>query len=488
MPRFQRPLNWAPDDARLLLDSIYRGYPIGTLLFWQKKADPEQVRFGPNIAFDVDGRADAWWIVDGQQRLTSLVRVLLGPINDEFHLWFDLDDEAFVRSTRKGNEASRYLPLTEVIDSERVLQWVNENALSAERTKTAFRLNKRVREYSVPAYIVETEDEQVLRRIFERTNSSGKPLTKADVFDALHGGRGAAEPADFESVATSLSDLGFGDLEEEVLHRALLAIHGFDAAGGQVPASFPDAPGAYKRTAVAMRATIVFVMGHVGIPHLSLLPYKQPLVAIAKFLDRHPAPSARSLELLRRWVWRGAWSGAHRGDTVSTRAILDAIAGDEDDSIQRLLQTMEKAEPKLGGLETYNFRTARTKLEVLTLLSLGPRNLQTGAPIPPSSINGPDALAALGIVPGESTIAGRIVHPRMPKLAAMLVRAEPSVRASHAVSDQARAALVNGDDDDFLALRRSDIERLVVSFLRARAKWEANDRPALSSLRVTDED
>lgn len=488
VPRFQRGLKWKPEDALLLLDSIYRGYPIGTLLFWQTKAGAEQVSFGPKVTYDADARADAWWVVDGQQRLTSLVRVLLGPVDDEFHLWFDLDDESFVRGARHRTDASRFLPLTEVIDSERLLQWVNEHGLSADRKKVAFRLNKRVREYSVPAYIVETENEEVLRSIFERTNGSGKALTLADVFDALYGGRAAKEPADFEGVANSLADLGFGDVDENILYRALLAIHDLDPTSGEIRASFPNAAEAYKRTAVAMRGAIVFIVGHVGVPHASLLPYKQPLVALAKFFDRHPEPSPRSRELLRRWVWRGAWNGAHRGDTVSTRAILDAVSGDEDGSVQRLLLTIDKKEPKESGVASYNFRTARTKLEVLSLLSLMPKHLVTGSPISPSSVTGPDAIAAIDVAPGITTIAERVVHPRIPKLAAALAHADRTIRESHAVSSEAHAALVEGRAQAFFRLREQTIQELVVSFLRSRAKWKENDRPPLRGLRIPDED
>ena len=35
VPAFQRRLKWDVKDARVLFDSIYRGYPVGTLLFWQ---------------------------------------------------------------------------------------------------------------------------------------------------------------------------------------------------------------------------------------------------------------------------------------------------------------------------------------------------------------------------------------------------------------------------------------------------------------------
>ena len=487
IPPFQRALKWQPDDARLLLDSVYRGYPIGTLLFWQTKAEAAQVHFGPTVTIDAGARNDAWWVVDGQQRLNSLVRVLVGSGEDEFRLWFDLDSEEFVRESRTRSDSSRFLPLTEVLDSERLHQWVSEEGLSADRKRIAFRINKRIREYAVPAYIVETENQEVLRRIFERANNSGKALSPADVFDALYGARGHEDPTDFEAVAAALVDLGFGELEENILYGALLAIHDLDAVGGKVPTSFSNAPQAYKRTALALRSAVVFVMGTVGIGHANLLPYKQPLVALAKFFDRFPQPSARSRELLRRWIWRGAWSGVHRGDTVSTRAILGAIGEDENDTLQRLLATVGKTEPEERGPVPYNFRNARSKLDVLGLLSLGPRHLVTGAPLPPSSISGPESIAVIASGEGTGTVAGRLIHPPLPKLRSALVRADAALRATHAVSDRAHAALLDGDLEAFLKEREASVKTVVQSFLRLRAKWGDNDRPPLDALLVSDE-
>ncbi len=487
IPRFQRALNWEPEDARLLLDSIYRGYPIGTLLFWQSKADAAQLSFGTLIV-DADARADAWWVVDGQQRVTSLVRALLGSPDDDFHFWFDLDEEAFVRGSGLRGDRDRFLPLTEVLDSERLHAWVGERSLSSDRKKVAYRLNKRVREYSVPAYIVETTNEDVLRRIFERTNSTGKALAAADVFNALYGAREAAAPADFEAVAASLKDLHFGEIDSQILYRALLAIHDLDAVGAKIPGSFPDAPQAFRRTALAMRAAVVFVTGHVGMPNTDLLPYKQPLVALAKFFDRHPEPSARSYELLARWIWRGAWSGAHRGDTVSTRAILGAIDENEDDTVQRLLGSVGKLAPSPEPeLPLYNFRNARSKLEVLALLSLAPRHLVTGAAIAASQVNGPEALAVIDPKDGARTLANRLVHPAVPDILRALTHAEGRIRATHAVSEEAYAALLAGDRAGFFRLRGHTLRGVVRSFLESKAKWGDNDRPPLRALAVAEE-
>ncbi len=74
LPDIQRPFVWSSTKARDLFDSLYRGYPVGTLMFWETGADvsTRQVGGGDN------DKVAKLLVVDGQQRLTSLYAVLTG--------------------------------------------------------------------------------------------------------------------------------------------------------------------------------------------------------------------------------------------------------------------------------------------------------------------------------------------------------------------------------------------------------------------------
>ena len=74
LPDIQRPFVWSAAKTRDLFDSMYRGYPVGTLMFWETGAEvgTRQVGGGPGE------RVAKLLIVDGQQRLTSLFAVLTG--------------------------------------------------------------------------------------------------------------------------------------------------------------------------------------------------------------------------------------------------------------------------------------------------------------------------------------------------------------------------------------------------------------------------
>jgi hypothetical protein len=82
IPSFPRGLKWDRMDARLLLESLYRGYPVGTLLLWETAAPAGEGRIG-SLTLPAPPMENALWVVDGQQRIVSLARVLLAADPDE---------------------------------------------------------------------------------------------------------------------------------------------------------------------------------------------------------------------------------------------------------------------------------------------------------------------------------------------------------------------------------------------------------------------
>lgn len=87
LPDIQRPFVWKNALVRNLFDSMYRGFPIGYLLFW-KNGSAESAR---GIGVDQKQKIPELLIVDGQQRLTSLYAVIKGiPVireNYEHEQW-----------------------------------------------------------------------------------------------------------------------------------------------------------------------------------------------------------------------------------------------------------------------------------------------------------------------------------------------------------------------------------------------------------------
>src|SRR5215204_6020263 len=72
LPDIQRPFVWSPAKVRDLFDSMYKGFPIGYLLFWSNN----NTNGARQIGKDKKQSIPRLLIVDGQQRLTSLYAVL----------------------------------------------------------------------------------------------------------------------------------------------------------------------------------------------------------------------------------------------------------------------------------------------------------------------------------------------------------------------------------------------------------------------------
>src|SRR5881396_2010804 len=76
LPEMQRRYVWRAPRVRDLLDSLYRGYPSGSILVWETEGEPPTRDLAiPQQASPFAGHK---LLLDGQQRLTSLSAILRG--------------------------------------------------------------------------------------------------------------------------------------------------------------------------------------------------------------------------------------------------------------------------------------------------------------------------------------------------------------------------------------------------------------------------
>ena len=86
LPAMQRPFVWKDDRIAKLIDSLLRGFPIGTALLWKTATVQRFRRFqkdvqsdaGITVDFDSDHSTERYLVLDGQQRLTSLFVAISG--------------------------------------------------------------------------------------------------------------------------------------------------------------------------------------------------------------------------------------------------------------------------------------------------------------------------------------------------------------------------------------------------------------------------
>ena len=377
IPPFQRPLRWKSKQVIEFFDSIRRGFPVGDLLLSRDRANREALRFGP-CAVDAPEQHAALWVIDGQQRITALVACLMRndptPKGDYWAIWYDLENEVFVR-LHQMIVPSGWIPLNVLCNSVSLLKWIlvwpygDQNPDLVDR---ALELGKAVREYEVPAYIVDGADESLLRLIFTRVNTAGSKMRESEIFEARYGKEGDKP---IRTAVARLTDLGFGELDEDLFLRCLRSTCGISAIES-IESPEDIAGDSILRTEKAFRRAVFALQSAAGIPHWKLLPYRLPIIFLTTFFDRFPNHDSRVDRLAAKWAWQGALSGEHQEVT--------------DAKINRLLK------------ETQNFVRADEALSSL-LKTMGPKSLEELANNPAAEF---DKLISMNRASGKIFILG----------------------------------------------------------------------------------
>ena len=200
MPEFQREYVWSIEDAKKLMFSLFRGYPTGSLLFWETETPPEI----KNNAIDPTKLGLTKVILDGQQRLTTLYMLIKGDIppyyteadlkNDPRHLYFNVgtaDFQYYQKSRMENNPL--WLSVIDCFDEEKVEPYdISEQHVNGHKEAdfkdtmkvVSSNLNKLrlIQKQQYPIQNVPksaTIDEAI--DVFDMVNSQGTKLTDAEL-------------------------------------------------------------------------------------------------------------------------------------------------------------------------------------------------------------------------------------------------------------------------------------------------------------------
>lgn len=441
VPPFQRPLRWRANEVRNLFDSIWHGYPVGSLLFWQREAPAEVLRMG-DLVVNAPARTDARYAVDGQQRITSLACVLLHPhptrsSKDIFALWFDLESERFAGPADEALGGPTWIPLNVVLDAVELQTWWADQVELHERVdlfRKALLLGKRVREYQIPSYIVDSGDQQVLQVIFTRLNSAGVAMRLSEVFRALHLVGEEDDPV--KAMRLLVQESGLGTWNDEALVQALRVGASEDLAT-PMKLEVGSLRAHLDQSLAAVSLALEFFRDDIGLPHIRLLPSRFPFLVLVRYFLFFPTPPPRARILLRRWFWRGVISGrllnmnnprlraiqklVIKSDTDSLVALLGDAGCPTEETIREFAQQIPRAERRANAVEE--------RIGLIVLASLKPLEARSGSPIDVGQLTEAAGAAALG-----SAVKGdwRVIHPRIDGLAEALAASDPEIQASHA--------------------------------------------------------
>ncbi|MEU6849794.1 DUF262 domain-containing protein [Actinacidiphila alni] len=529
VPHFQRDFRWQSQDVLRLFDSIVKGYPIGNLLLWVRRQQAEEFTLG-RLKLTAPPHDESLWVVDGQQRLTSLANALStdGHPYKPFTVYYDLAAREFVESPRSPERHHVALPV--LFDLKKLLTWFRTDGMDAsEYFDEAERVATALRQYKVPAYLVRQDDRDALTDIFDRMNNYGRRLNRAEIFSALYSGeeKGADDRLTLARISDNVAArTGFGSVDTGTILASVLARRGpdpmrdirveFSIAGRRTQPEFPDEDQltAYSQGEEALVRAVTFLIRDAGLPHISLLPYRALLVTLTRFFAHFPEPHPNNIRLLRRLFWRLSLVGpmVFKGSfTLFSRTLGSKIRpGDEEGSLRAMLDTIADARPVMPGAERFRTNEATTKIILSAWWSLGPRSLTTGEILDSQSLDtllGADRTAANAapmifprVKSPKSRLwpANRLFLPTasdpVSEIPTLLTHQSPeiddetweSVLASHLL-DRDVAALADEDRDIFLARRQERVLQQLNGFLRRMAEWEYEDTPSLDSLDLDDE-
>lgn len=191
LPEFQRGYVWNRNQVRDLMYSLYRRYPVGSLLIWTTKTDTAEVRG--------DGKLSAGsvkLILDGQQRITSLYGMIRGVIppffdgnaNNFTGLFFDLEEEKFEFYTSKMKDNPLWVDVTKLMKGGlgrfvRRVDKFSESERQADEYADRLTALYNIRDVDLHIEEVTGEDKSVdvVVDIFNRVNSGGTKLSKGDL-------------------------------------------------------------------------------------------------------------------------------------------------------------------------------------------------------------------------------------------------------------------------------------------------------------------
>lgn len=222
IPTFQRDVVWEKENVKKLWDSIYKFYPLGSILVWKTDIKLQNHRHigGHQIADDQSFSSDFQYLLDGQQRTTSLLTSLYGgkiqgkdnfdpslyvdltvenadETDDEiykkrFLYWDEIDDKdgTFKRNTgrKKKYDSGLIVKLIEIKEQFDTVQEkiVNHPDVNQQYNHPFWVELRRIKQVldNYRLSFIELKGIQVAEvcQIFERINQAGKPL---DIFDIV---------------------------------------------------------------------------------------------------------------------------------------------------------------------------------------------------------------------------------------------------------------------------------------------------------------
>lgn len=345
VPEIQRAYVWNRPQVRDLLDSLYRGYPVGTILIWQTGEAP------PAKPLEVQQGGAAWepvrFLLDGQQRLTSLTRVFQEGKPD---IRFNLETEEFQVSNAAIGRDPRWIQVTDLFRRGAIPVAVERGLIQRPDAQTLLeRLNRlqAISQCRVPVHVLRGFRYEEVTEIFVRVNSKGTRLREAELAIARLAfklpGMVTKKLKTFED---KIDSEGY-DIDLRFLVRCLTAVAtGQSRFGPLANVSEDGIRNAWTRTRRAVEHFLNLLKQNLGIESAAWLPSINAMVVPVAYLARTAVRDIHVKGLLRWFLLASTWQ--RYAGSVETALDQDLRALNEQDPFNSLIEQIRQA---VGRLE-----------------------------------------------------------------------------------------------------------------------------------------
>ncbi|RYM70080.1 GmrSD restriction endonuclease domain-containing protein [Serratia liquefaciens] len=334
LPMFQREFVWDKEQSARLIDSLLKGYPIGTFIFWKTREALRSVKDIGNHSLPETPKSDyAQYILDGQQRITSLYAIRKGlriskdgkEINYKdiyVNLDYDpLNDEQIVTSQREDDKA--YVSVHDLL-TQKMGDLFRQ--VGMDKSDLVEEYKTRLTTYDFTTITIKDYPIDIACDVFSRINTGGKPLTLFEIMVAMtyDEAKGFDLALKYDELLngsdendTSLSKAKFDTVPAATVLQAVAAITVNSIRAKDILKIRREKFITNWEPMVSSMFTAVdFIRTKLHVPVSQLLPYASLLVPFTYFFrkNKNKRPTEIQAKLLRQffyWVglnWR--YSGA----------------------------------------------------------------------------------------------------------------------------------------------------------------------------------
>ncbi|WP_426505291.1 GmrSD restriction endonuclease domain-containing protein [Dactylosporangium sp. McL0621] len=349
LPELQRSYVWRPTQVAKLVDSLYRGFPFGSLLFWQSDEAPVT----RSLAVTGPGEQPVQpplYLLDGQQRLTSLHRVFHD--HPEAQIVFHVERERFQNQSAATQADPQWIKVYTLLQrGESIISMtrrLKDAGCPLDEVQIEDRLSA-VRSLGERTFHVETLREcgyQEVSEIFVRVNSAGRHLSRADLAMSTLSAKWPGVLDKFQKEAAHWRRAGYGDLDVEFLSRAFAGVL---FGGGMSSWSVNDlsrvgedelarAWGTVER---GLRHLVPLLKANLGLARSGPLPSLAALIPLIVLLGERPdgPMAAQTADALLYWLLI-ATVRARYSTSSDTNLTRDIQAARKPDPARELLRNL----------------------------------------------------------------------------------------------------------------------------------------------------